>query len=139
MPSEIDTIIQQMEWAASRSLAEFTITASGIKIHIQRVADPVAPRSLVAGAAQKTENVRPVHALTIDAPMAGICHLSNENGGDAFITKGDKIEIGQTICVIEAMKLMTAIPATTSGTVKAILVEDGDAIAAGTALVEVVE
>ncbi|SEL08643.1 acetyl-CoA carboxylase biotin carboxyl carrier protein [Pacificibacter marinus] len=139
---EIDAIIAQMKWAAARGLSEFAVNTSGARIHIRRSG------ALTASAASQTthnhvpssaetEAPTPNAAKTVDAPMAGICHLSGDSDSAPFVSVGDAIGVGQTICLIEAMKVMTSITATTAGTVKAILVEDGVSVDAGTALIEV--
>lgn len=143
MPITIATIIQTMEWAALRDVSDVSTTVSGAKIRVQR--DPVSKPNPGVG---KTAPVRPMPELTdaasdaartIDAPMAGICHLSGEDGDAAFVSAGDKLEPGQTVCLIEAMKMMTSVSATTAGTVRAILVGNGDTVTAGTPLLEVVQ
>ncbi|XP_073127199.1 biotin carboxyl carrier protein of acetyl-CoA carboxylase 1, chloroplastic-like isoform X2 [Henckelia pumila] len=58
-------------------------------------------------------------------PMAGNFYRSSAPGAPAFVKVGDKIQKGQVICIIEAMKLMNEIEADQSGTVVDILVEDG--------------
>ena len=58
-------------------------------------------------------------------------------GEDAQLKVGDTVEAGQTICIIEAMKMMTQIPSDRSGTVEAILVGDGDTVAAGAPLMRI--
>ena len=139
MPIEIDTIIEQMEWAASRGLAEFSTNLADTQIHIWRSGGSVkTPYPSDATVALKSTVSEAGPVQTIIAPMAGICHLSGENNGPVFVNVGDAIEVDQTVCLIEAMKMMTLISATASGTVKAILVEDGDAVDAGAALFEVV-
>ena len=52
-----------------------------------------------------------------------------------FIKEGAKVEKGQTLCIVEAMKLMNEVKSTVSGTVKKILAKDGDAIKKGQTLI----
>lgn len=142
MPIEIDAIIAQMEWAAARGLSTFAVNASGACIQIRRDASFVAPTTSrpagsLASSAPVAAPIKDSAAQTIDAPMAGLCHLAGDSDSAVFVSVGDAIEVGQTICMIEAMKVMTAVTATKSGTVKAILVEDGASVDAGAALFEV--
>ncbi len=74
------------------------------------------------------------HAGAVPSPMVGTAYLSAEPGADAFVKVGDKVEEGQTLCIVEAMKTMNHIPAPHSGTVKRILVEDGAAVEFGSLL-----
>ncbi len=75
------------------------------------------------------------HPGAVSSPMVGTIYLSAEPGKPPFVSIGDKVSEGETILIIEAMKTMNQIPATTSGTVKRILVEDGGTAEFGTPLV----
>lgn len=141
MPIEIDAIIAKMGWAAQRGLSDYATQSAGTRIHIRREATSptlTSAASVQAFAAPTDDAGAPEsNANTIDAPMAGICHLSAETGSAAFVSVGDTVQDGQTICMIEAMKVMTSITATTAGTVTEFLVEDGASVAAGAALITV--
>lgn len=83
---------------------------------------PSTPASLPAPAAPaKTKSSHP----SFKCPMAGNLYRSPAPGAPPFVKIGDKIQKGQVICIIEAMKLMNEIEADQSGTVVDILVEDG--------------
>jgi acetyl-CoA carboxylase biotin carboxyl carrier protein len=82
-------------------------------------------------------NDHPSPASTITSPIAGIFYASPAPGESAFIEVGKPFEAGQTIAVIEAMKLFNPIEAEVSGTVTKILVEDGESVDRGTPLFEV--
>ena len=140
VPIEIDTIISKIEWAAARGLSDFAVTSSGARIRIKRGSTPTgaAVQSVVAPTSVDV-TAQPSSAQTIDAPMAGICYLASDSDSAPFISVGDTVEVGQTICIIEAMKVMTSITATKAGTVKAILIEDGTSVSAGVALIEVAQ
>jgi acetyl-CoA carboxylase biotin carboxyl carrier protein len=71
---------------------------------------------------------------TINSPMVGTFYRSSSPGAAPFISVGDTVAEGQTLCVIEAMKLMNEIPADKAGVVKEILVENGKAVEFGQAL-----
>jgi len=67
----------------------------------------------------------------VKAPMVGTFYRSPSPDAKAFIEVGQPIKEGQTICIIEAMKLMNEIESDASGTVKAILVENGQPVEYG--------
>lgn len=67
----------------------------------------------------------------ITAPVVGRAYLAPKPGDPAFAKIGDKIEKGQIVCIIEAMKVMNNVKATTSGTVAEIFIKDGDPIEFG--------
>ena len=68
------------------------------------------------------------HAGAQKSPMVGTAYLAAEPGADNFISVGDKVAVGDTLLIVEAMKVMNPITAETAGTVKAILVENGQPI-----------
>ncbi|HXI35616.1 MAG TPA: acetyl-CoA carboxylase biotin carboxyl carrier protein [Burkholderiales bacterium] len=67
----------------------------------------------------------------LKAPMVGTFYRSSSPDAKAFVEVGQPVKEGQTICIIEAMKLMNEIEADASGTVKAILVENGQPVEYG--------
>ena len=68
-------------------------------------------------------------------PAAVASNDDPEPGAPAFISVGDQVAEGDTLLIVEAMKTMNHIPAPASGTVKRILIDDGDAVEFGTPLV----
>jgi acetyl-CoA carboxylase biotin carboxyl carrier protein len=142
MPADIDAIIGQMEWAAKQGLSELTVTLGDTSLYLRRAAaerghapQAVTTPQVVISDATLGADVD-VHQ-TVDAQMAGICHLSGDTDGAPFVSVGDKISSGQTLCIIEAMKVMTSVTATISGTISAVLIEDGASVSAHTPLFEV--
>jgi acetyl-CoA carboxylase biotin carboxyl carrier protein len=67
----------------------------------------------------------------VKAPMVGTFYRSPSPDAKAFVEVGQTVKEGETICIIEAMKLMNEIEADASGTVKAILVENGQPVEYG--------
>jgi acetyl-CoA carboxylase biotin carboxyl carrier protein len=70
----------------------------------------------------------------VKSPMVGTFYRSASPGAKPFVEIGDTIQQGDALCIVEAMKLMNEIEADASGTVKAILVENGQAVEYGQAL-----
>jgi acetyl-CoA carboxylase biotin carboxyl carrier protein len=68
------------------------------------------------------------HAGAQKSPMVGTAYLAAEPGAANFVSVGDKVAVGDTLIIVEAMKVMNPIAAETSGTVKAILVDNGQPI-----------
>jgi len=73
--------------------------------------------------------------VKVKSPIIGTAYLAAEPGAKQFIQIGDKIKKGQTIMIIEAMKTMNHIPATNEGTVKSILIKDGQPVEFGQTLI----
>ena len=76
-----------------------------------------------------------VEGVEVKSPIIGTAYLSAEPGAKQFIQVGDKIKKGQTIMIVEAMKTMNHIPATSEGTVKSILIKDGQPVEFGQSLI----
>ncbi|MBU3740204.1 MAG: acetyl-CoA carboxylase biotin carboxyl carrier protein [Rhodoferax sp.] len=68
---------------------------------------------------------------TVKSPMVGTFYRSSSPGAKAFVEVGDAIKAGETVCIIEAMKILNEIEADTSGTVVQILCENGQAVEYG--------
>lgn len=75
------------------------------------------------------------HPGAVTSPMVGTVYMQGEPGAPAFITVGANVSEGDTLLIVEAMKTMNHIPAPHSGTIKRILVGDGDAVEFGAPLV----
>jgi len=73
--------------------------------------------------------------IRIKSPIIGTAYLAPEPGAKKFIEIGDKIKKGQTIMIVEAMKTMNHVPSTSDGTVKKILVNDGQPVEFGQPLI----
>ncbi|MCL4747791.1 MAG: acetyl-CoA carboxylase biotin carboxyl carrier protein [Burkholderiaceae bacterium] len=67
----------------------------------------------------------------VKSPMVGTFYRAPEPGAEPFASVGTQVEVGTTLCVIEAMKLLNEIEADKAGTVKAILVENGQPVEYG--------
>jgi acetyl-CoA carboxylase biotin carboxyl carrier protein len=73
--------------------------------------------------------------IKIKSPIIGTAYMAPEPDAKQFIQVGDKIKKGQTIMIVEAMKTMNHIPATSEGTVKSILIKDGQPVEFGQTLI----
>jgi acetyl-CoA carboxylase biotin carboxyl carrier protein len=112
--------------------------ASGGAVSVTPLA-ATAPAAPVAAAAAPAAAVAAAPAPVaeghvVKAPMVGTFYRAPAPDAKPFVEVGDSVKEGQTICVIEAMKLMNEIEADASGTVKAILVENGQPVEYGQAL-----
>ena len=69
--------------------------------------------------------------LVIKSPMVGTFYASSTPGGKPFVEVGSSIKAGDALCIIEAMKIMNEIEAEVTGTVRQVLVENGQAVEFG--------
>ena len=114
-----------------------------IRLTRSRAPSPVAPAAPmpIAPAAPTTE---PAPAEKTDdglhevlSPMVGTFYRAASPEADPFVSEGDRIESGQTLCIIEAMKIMNEIPADVQGEVVEILVGDGQPVEYNQALFKI--
>lgn len=66
--------------------------------------------------------------VTIDSPMVGVFYAAPAPGEAPFVSPGDVVEEGQTVCIVEAMKLMNEVAAKMHGTIVSVLVENGEPV-----------
>jgi acetyl-CoA carboxylase biotin carboxyl carrier protein len=141
---KIDTkLVRQLaEMLAETGLTEIEVEDGDRKIRVARNAAPAgsalvaaAPVQASAPAAapaapppQTAEPDSPVPANALRSPMVGTAYLSSEPGADPFVKVGDKVKKGQTLLIIEAMKVMNPIAASADGTVQQILVENAQPV-----------
>ncbi len=83
---------------------------------------PAAPSAQAVTESQTAS--RETHPGAVKAPMVGTVYLSPSPGTPAFVKAGDAVQKGQTLCIIEAMKVMNQIKASKDGVVKEILAQD---------------
>ena len=97
------------------------------------MATPIAPAEAPSAAVEASEPVIDGHPIT--SPMVGTFYSAPSPSAKAFVSVGQHVNQGDTICIIEAMKIMNQIEADQSGTVIEIIVNDGDAVEFGQTLV----
>ncbi|HXQ41797.1 MAG TPA: acetyl-CoA carboxylase biotin carboxyl carrier protein [Candidatus Udaeobacter sp.] len=120
-------------------LSEIEFESGGHRIRVNRatVGQPMAPQPAPVPASPQP-GAPPGPASIPDgalvSPMVGTAYLSAEPGGTPFVKVGDKVKKGQTLLIIEAMKVMNPIPAPDAGVIEAVLINDGQPVEYGEAL-----
>ena len=146
---EIKNIVKLM---SENDLTEFKIESEDMHLCIRRgsanaggaIASPViaapqviqsapvpAPAPAPAPASAPAPAAAPDKDKIIESPIVGTFYRSATPGADAFVKVGSKVEADQTVCIIEAMKVMNEIKAEKSGVIKEILVENGEPVEFG--------
>jgi acetyl-CoA carboxylase biotin carboxyl carrier protein len=129
------------ELLTENNLTEIEVEDGGRKIRVQRSVmaaggASMQPASQVAAAPQPMM-APPMHAEpdvgnaggeAVKSPMVGTAFLAAEPGGPSFISPGDTVKEGDTLLIVEAMKVMNPITSPRSGTVKQVLVENGQPV-----------
>ena len=115
-------------------LSEIEFESDDNRIRVARAAPAVqapAPSQAPAAATAAAPASDSVPAGAVTSPMVGTVYLASEPGADPFVKVGDQVSEGQTLLIVEAMKVMNPLPSPRSGTVSAILVGDGDPVEFG--------
>ncbi|MCC2975399.1 acetyl-CoA carboxylase biotin carboxyl carrier protein [Sphingomonas sp. PL-96] len=148
MAIDIELVRQLAEVLDQTQLTEIEVEDGSRKVRVARKAAPVAqvpmampqgyaPQAapmaggLVSPAAAPAEAGGSAPTATADAvksPMVGTVYLAAEPGAKPFVSVGQKVAAGDTLVIIEAMKVMNPIQATAAGTVTAVLVSNGQPV-----------
>lgn len=135
-----------IDLVSESNVSELEITEAEGKVRIvkgggavaQQYAPPVGMMMMPAAAAAAVASVEPAAAAapavalhTVKSPMVGTFYRSASPGAKVFVEVGDSIKEGETVCIIEAMKILNEIEADKSGTVTQILCENGQAVEYG--------
>jgi acetyl-CoA carboxylase biotin carboxyl carrier protein len=138
---KLKTLIELVE---SSGIAELEISEGEERVRITRTAASTqqtyapAPQPIIAAAAPQAvvaaaEPAKPAVAEghVVKSPMVGTFYRSASPGSKAFVDVGQTVNSGETLCIIEAMKLLNEIEADQGGVIKAILVENGQPVEFG--------
>ncbi len=119
-------------------LSEIEISEEGRSIRISRsatVAAPVAGSTLPAAEDMLASKTPLTEDGVVHAPIVGTVYLSPQPDAAPFVSPGSTVTEGQTLMIIEAMKVMNQIPAPRAGTLETVLVQDGQPVEFGEPLV----
>ena len=96
-------------------------------------ASPVAgaPAAQADGAAVAAPAGAPANVRRVTAPVIGVFYRSSSPGAEAFVDVGSRVNVGDTLCILEAMKLMNEIASDHAGVVVRILPENGELVSLG--------
>ena len=148
---DIRKVKKLIELLEESGIAEIEITEGDDSVRISRyptsgyaaAAQPVAVQAPAVASSAGAPVAAPVaapessaprgHAVT--APMVGTMYTSPSPTADVFIKVGDTVAVGDTVCIIEAMKMMNQIEADVAGTVLAIEAQNGDPVEFGQTLI----
>ncbi len=127
------------------SITELEITEGEERVRISkstaRTQSHVAVPPSVASAAPESATIATTEAgerlpegHVVKSPMVGTFYRASTPGSDPFVEVGQTVKVGDTLCIIEAMKLLNEIESDKDGTIKAILIENGQPVEYGESL-----
>ncbi len=127
-------IIKELtEYLNEFNLTEIEYTEKDIKVKVSKSSGSNLASIKEIKSEIKTENIKidNVSGIEVPSPIIGTAYLAPEPGGKKFVEVGKKINKGDTIMIVEAMKTMNHVPSPIAGTVKKICVEDGQPVEYG--------
>ncbi|WP_068001196.1 acetyl-CoA carboxylase biotin carboxyl carrier protein [Pseudovibrio axinellae] len=141
-----DLIRQLANLLDDTNLTEIEVEHKDLRVRVARqltinaaaapVAAPVAAATVAPAPVEIAVSADPAsHPGAVTSPMVGTAYLAAEPGAAQFVEVGQAVKKGDTILIVEAMKTMNQIPSSKSGTVTAILVEDGQPVEFGEPLI----
>jgi acetyl-CoA carboxylase biotin carboxyl carrier protein len=151
-PLDVRTIRHLVRLMKRYDLTAIDIIEGATKIRLRRrgaesaVAPPAAPAPIAVPVAAPPPRPEPTPApapaaapagVVIESPMVGTYYASSSPESPAFVAVGSTVRTDTTVCIIEAMKVFTEIPAGVSGTITEILVKNGQSVEFGQPLFRV--
>ena len=127
-------IIKELtEYLNEFNLTEIEYTEKDLKVKVSKSsgASTAAVKELKSEIKSENIKVEKVAGTEVPSPIIGTAYLAPEPGGKKFVEVGKKINKGDTIMIVEAMKTMNHVPSPIAGTVKKICVEDGQPVEYG--------
>ena len=127
-------IIKELtEYLDEFNLTEIEYTEKDVKVKVSKFSGTNIATVKEIKSETKSENVKSdsIVGTKVPSPIIGTAYLAPEPGGKKFVEVGKKINKGDTIMIVEAMKTMNHVPSPIAGTVKQICVEDGQPVEYG--------
>ena len=136
-PSQSERIRELIQMVEDSDVGELTLQDGPVRITVRRHDEAPAPAAAAArGTAAPSEEPAVSSAIRLESPMVGTFYRSPSPSQPAFVDEGDRIEIGQTLCILEAMKLFNEFKAEHAGVIRRILVANAEPVEYGQPLFE---
>ena len=121
---KVEQVLQLIQAVSDSELTEFKYEEDGVKLSLKKTGDKIV--QVQAGA----EEELPAGNI-VKSPLVGTFYAAPAEDAEPFVKVGDSVKEGQVLAIVEAMKLMNEIESDFTGTVKEILVENGQAVEYG--------
>ncbi len=130
--TEGEESVRISRYGGSPPVAQVIHAPASAPVHMPAHAGGGSPTAAAAAAAGPAPAERaPVAENVVTAPMVGTFYASPAPGAKAFVDIGSEVKIGQTLCIIEAMKMMNQIESDKEGRISAILAKNGEPVEFG--------
>ena len=123
---KIKSIMKMFE---ESQISKMDLTDGDLHITLEKEMEPVeVVKTIKSAPIQEVEEVKQEQGTAITSPLVGTYYQASGTNQEPFVKVGQHIQEGETVCIIEAMKVMNEIKATVSGTVLSINVSDGETV-----------
>ena len=139
---EIENLLKLIDTVSRSELTGFRYEENGVKLNlskkkekiqtVQSVFEPImAEKKVAVSESDKVEETTDIEGEIISSPLVGTYYEAPAEGADPFVKVGDIVKKGQTLAIIEAMKLMNEIESECGGVIKEIMVSNGQPVEFG--------
>ena len=147
---KLEELKELLDLLLEKGITEFEHEENGVRLKIKKGLDPVAPAPVTQPAQivnsnparrpseataeaspSATSTVEEVGVTLVRSPMVGTFYRAPDPNAPLFVNEGDRVEVGQVLCIIEAMKLMNEIESEEVGEIVRIFVENGQPVQYG--------
>ena len=145
---EIENLLKLIDTVSRSELTGFRYEENGVKLNlskkkekiqtVQSVFEPImAEKKVAVSESDKVEETTDIEGEIISSPLVGTYYEAPAEGADPFVKVGDIVKKGQTLAIIEAMKLMNEIESECEGVIKEIMVSNGQPVEFGQPLFKI--
>lgn len=145
---EIENLLKLIDTVSRSELTGFRYEENGVKLNlskkkekiqtVQSVFEPImAEKKVAVSESDKVEEPTDIEGEIISSPLVGTYYEAPAEGADPFVKVGDIVKKGQTLAIIEAMKLMNEIESECDGVIKEIMVSNGQPVEFGQPLFKI--
>lgn len=138
---ELEQLIKLVETVSRSELTGFKYEENGVKLHIQKEKKILAPTERYPAEEFPVLQTEPVEEIKtpeqipdgkiVESPLVGTFYTAPAEDARPFVSPGDHVKKGQTLAIVEAMKLMNEIESEYEGTVQEVLAENGQSVEYG--------
>lgn len=139
--NNLDDILKLLHAMAALPFESMEVSSDGVTVRVSRGTRPAGMQASAVSAPQAADlrletNAGPLpdKTVAVASPIIGMFYSAPSPEDAPYVTEGSAVQAGQTLCIVEAMKLMNEIPSPVTGTVVKVLAQDGGEVEVGQTL-----
>jgi acetyl-CoA carboxylase biotin carboxyl carrier protein len=140
--NNLDDILKLLHAMAALPFESMEVSSDGVTVRVSRGTRPAGGAQASSAPAQQAADLRlepkagplPDKTVAVASPIIGMFYSAPSPDDTPYVSEGSAVQAGQTLCIVEAMKLMNEIPSPVTGTVIKVLAQDGGEVEVGQTL-----